>query len=64
MAVSLAFGVLFATVVTLLVVPASYTIFEDIRALFNHKKPDAVADADSDADAGMATKSLLMPNKE
>jgi len=47
MAVSLAFGVLFATVVTLLVVPASYTIFEDIRALFNQKEPGAVADADT-----------------
>jgi len=35
MAVSLAFGVLFATVVTLLVVPASYAIFEDIKELFN-----------------------------
>jgi multidrug efflux pump subunit AcrB len=31
MAVSLAFGVLFATVVTLLVVPSGYIILEDIR---------------------------------
>lgn len=31
MAVSLAFGVLFATVVTLLVVPSAYTILEDIK---------------------------------
>lgn len=34
MAVSLAFGVLFATVVTLLLVPASYFILEDIRHKF------------------------------
>ncbi|MFT7547921.1 MAG: multidrug efflux pump subunit AcrB [Candidatus Azotimanducaceae bacterium] len=33
MAVSLAFGVLFATVVTLLVVPSSYMIFEDLHKL-------------------------------
>ncbi len=33
MAVSLAFGVLFATVVTLLVVPSGYLILEDIRSL-------------------------------
>jgi multidrug efflux pump subunit AcrB len=32
MAVSLAFGVMFATVVSLLLVPASYYILEDIRA--------------------------------
>ena len=34
MAVSLAFGVLFATVVTLFVVPSSYLIFNDIGKLF------------------------------
>ncbi len=33
MAVSLAFGVLFATVITLVFVPASYWILEDLRAL-------------------------------
>jgi multidrug efflux pump subunit AcrB len=32
MAVSLAFGVLFATLVTLLVVPSSYLFFEDVKA--------------------------------
>ena len=41
MAVSLAFGVLFATVVTLLVVPASYTIFEDIKGLFKGGSSEA-----------------------
>ncbi|MCH9649146.1 MAG: efflux RND transporter permease subunit [Deltaproteobacteria bacterium] len=34
MAVSLAFGVLFATVITLFLVPASYAILEDIKAFF------------------------------
>ena len=34
MAISLAFGVLFATLVTLLVVPSGYLILEDLRRLF------------------------------
>ncbi len=34
MAISLAFGVLFATVITLLLVPAVYAIQEDVRGLF------------------------------
>ncbi len=34
MAVSLGFGVLFATVITLLIVPCSYTILEDFKVLF------------------------------
>ncbi len=38
MAISLSFGVLFATVVTLLVVPAGYLLLEDLRAL-RKKKP-------------------------
>ena len=33
MAVSLAFGVLFATFITLMLVPAGYLILEDLRAL-------------------------------
>jgi multidrug efflux pump subunit AcrB len=33
MAVSLAFGVLFATLVTLLVVPSIYLLFEDLAGL-------------------------------
>ncbi|MBP6701120.1 MAG: efflux RND transporter permease subunit, partial [Halioglobus sp.] len=39
MAVSLAFGVLFATVVTLLVLPSGYIILEDIQQFFSRKKP-------------------------
>jgi len=42
MAVSLAFGVLFATVVTLLVVPSAYLILEDLRRL-GRRGSDAVA---------------------
>ena len=35
MAVSLGFGVLFATVITLFIVPCSYTILEDIKVFFS-----------------------------
>jgi multidrug efflux pump subunit AcrB len=38
MAVSLAFGVMFATVVSLLLVPASYYILEDIKAYFGFSR--------------------------
>jgi multidrug efflux pump subunit AcrB len=34
MAISLSFGVLFATFITLLLVPAFYSILEDIRERF------------------------------
>ncbi len=45
MAVSLAFGVLFATVVTLLVVPSAYMILEDVRGLFTKDDPAAELEA-------------------
>ncbi|MCE9678476.1 efflux RND transporter permease subunit [Shewanella sp. AS1] len=38
MAVSLAFGVLFATIVTLGLIPCLYVVIEDIKALFSRKK--------------------------
>lgn len=38
MAVSLAFGVLFATIVTLVLIPCLYLIVEDIKDLFKRKK--------------------------
>ncbi|MBA6389724.1 efflux RND transporter permease subunit [Colwellia sp. BRX10-3] len=38
MAVSLAFGVLFATIVTLVLIPCLYLIIEDLKALFKRKK--------------------------
>ena len=47
MAVSLAFGVLFATIVTLVLIPCLYLIIEDIKALFKRKKkvPDTTTPA-------------------
>jgi len=36
MAVSLGFGILFATVLTLLLVPVNYLVVEDIKRLFSH----------------------------
>lgn len=39
MAVSLAFGILFATVITLLLIPALYVILDDIQGLFRRKQP-------------------------
>jgi multidrug efflux pump subunit AcrB len=39
MAISLAFGILFATVITLLLVPSLYLILDDIKAIFRRKKP-------------------------
>jgi hypothetical protein len=35
MAISLAFGVIFATAITLVMVPASYLILDDVRALLS-----------------------------
>ncbi|WP_085298400.1 efflux RND transporter permease subunit [Cognaticolwellia mytili] len=45
MAVSLAFGVLFATIVTLVLIPCLYLIIEDVRSLFKRKKQTAKPDA-------------------
>ncbi|SEK95263.1 Multidrug efflux pump subunit AcrB [Colwellia chukchiensis] len=38
MAVSLSFGVLFATIVTLVLIPCLYLVIEDIKQLFSRKK--------------------------
>jgi multidrug efflux pump subunit AcrB len=38
MAVSLAFGIVFATMITLLLVPSLYMILEDVKGLFSRKK--------------------------
>lgn len=40
MAVSLAYGILFATVITLLLIPALYVILDDFLSLFRSKKPE------------------------
>lgn len=39
MAISLAFGILFATVITLLLVPSLYLILDDLKGVFRRKKP-------------------------
>lgn len=46
MAVSLAFGVLFATVVTLIFIPSLYVIIEDIKSLVKRKKKSRPTTAD------------------
>lgn len=43
MAVSLAFGIVFATVITLLLIPALYVMLDDFRRLFKGKSESAVA---------------------
>jgi multidrug efflux pump subunit AcrB len=44
MAISLGFGVLFGTLVTLLLIPSGYMILEDLRNLFGRTRGDVVAD--------------------
>jgi multidrug efflux pump subunit AcrB len=48
MAISLGFGVLFATGVTLVLVPTLYMILEDVLRLFRGKSPASVSDAAAD----------------
>lgn len=50
MAISLAFGVLFATVVTLVLVPCGYLVFDDINRLFHWLRRKAGLD-DQDAES-------------
>lgn len=45
MAVSLAFGVLFATIVTLVLIPCLYLIIEDLRVVLRRKKKIAADDS-------------------
>ena len=42
MAVSLAFGILFATVITLLLVPCLYLMMHDVRKLFRSRRDEKV----------------------
>ena len=44
MAVSLSFGVLFATIVTLVLIPSLYMIIEDIKRVFSRKKNKQLED--------------------
>lgn len=43
MAVSLAFGIMFATVITLLLIPSLYIILEDFKGLFRRKRSSSLA---------------------
>ena len=45
MAVSLAFGVLFATIVTLVLIPCLYLIIEDVKLMFKRKRQVTQAEA-------------------
>ncbi|MCU7554010.1 efflux RND transporter permease subunit [Alteromonas sp. ASW11-19] len=47
MAISLAFGILFATVITLLLVPSLYVILDDIKGVFRRKPPAARTNNDT-----------------
>lgn len=52
MAISLAFGILFATVITLLLVPALYMILDDFKNLFTRKKVTAQSELLINSDLG------------
>ncbi|TRY30386.1 efflux RND transporter permease subunit [Aliiglaciecola sp. M165] len=56
MAISLAFGILFATVITLLLVPSLYLILDDFKSLFRSKKKSSNVDADTFATANSIGK--------
>ena len=49
MAISLGFGVMFATFITLLIVPSLYLIVEDVRGLFGFHWERVSADSEDDA---------------
>lgn len=51
MAVSLSFGILFATVITLFLVPCVYLMLEDVKAFFSKKidAPETLTSEDTDA---------------
>ncbi|WP_286263287.1 efflux RND transporter permease subunit [Thalassotalea atypica] len=49
MAVSLAFGVLFATIVTLVMIPALYLVIEDARNVFKRKKNQPETTSETEA---------------
>ncbi len=48
MAISLAFGVLFATIVTLVLIPSLYLIIEDIKRVFKRKKKPLLTESQAD----------------
>ncbi len=48
MAISLAFGVLFATIVTLVLIPSLYLIIEDMKGVFKRKKKPLLTESSAD----------------
>jgi Cu/Ag efflux pump CusA len=55
MAVSLGFGIVFATAITLILVPSLYRILEDVRGFFGLEEPSVRVSRqvpDSSAEAG------------
>jgi multidrug efflux pump subunit AcrB len=48
MAISLAFGVLFATIVTLVLIPSLYLIIEDMKGVFKRKKKPLLTENNAD----------------
>ncbi|MEM1154082.1 MAG: efflux RND transporter permease subunit [Pseudomonadota bacterium] len=47
MAISLAFGIVFATVITLLLLPCLYLMLDDLQRWWNREAPDSDSDAES-----------------
>ena len=45
MAISLGFGILFATFITLLLLPSMYSVLEDIKGLFSHQSESEMLDS-------------------
>ena len=65
MAISLAFGVLFATLITLLLVPASYAIQEDVKTFFRRLfAREAVSAEPAEAKEPLAGGEELLPTSE
>ena len=50
MAISLAFGVLFATFITLILVPSLYFILEDVKSGLGHRDEPLPATPEEDSD--------------
>lgn len=52
MAISLAFGVVFATVITLVLIPSLYLVLYDLKAMFSRKSAEEIAVANREVAAG------------
>ena len=58
MAVSLGFGILFATMVTLVLIPANYMILEDLKALFSREKSSGSQSDEADVNEAIGQRSI------